>query len=430
MSGESGSGRLPSLNSSSGKPSLKFKPKAVARRTKEEREASAPKIKAEEAPKPFHDKKRDNRKNNGTSNQQRRLAKFLNNTHVISSGPLAAGNFVSEKGSDMRRGFIKSEGGMSSLVQTGLRNLDNGDTVSDDDNDEDKDKEQGANGKSKFNMGREYVIHEIADDDDEVESDNSGELDEEALQAKRVEELFPVRPLRIRHEDLEVVEKKVQESLSDATSREVTPAPGVKKEETEGYSELKEIVMQNETALKDKLKNLKLESQFQSLDENETILEMKSLAADQFSISKKLNKLNNKPNRFILFQLPSKLPDFEDMSPKTDEGEDEPMTEVTDNSEEKEDSSKKPSAKADSSSSKKEGPVIVPQESLQGNVGSIRVHKSGKISVKIGNTIMDACRGAETTFLQDVIALNNAGETPSIEALGRVDGRIVVTPRF
>lgn len=415
MSGESGSGRLPSLSSSTGKPALKFKPKAVARRTKEEREASAPKIKAEENPKAFHDKKKDGRKNTGTNNQQRRMAKFLNNTHVISSGPLAAGNFVSEKGSDMRRGFIKSEGGMSSLVQTGLRNIDNGDTISDDEDDEDKDKEHGAKGRSKFNMGREYVVHEIPDDDDEVESDNSGELDEEALQARRVEELFPVRPLRIRHDDLEVVEKKVQEALSDVTTREATPAPGIKREE----NELKDILTEHESTLKEKLKSLNLQNQFQSLDENEALLEMKSLVADQFSIAKKINKLNDKPNRFILFQLPSKLPHFEDVTPQANED-----TAMPDASEETDSKEKKQDA------SKKNEPLQVSQEALTGNIGSIRVHKSGKISVKIGNVIMDASRGAETTFLQDVVALNNAGETPSIEALGRVDGRVVVTPRF
>lgn len=428
MSGESGSGRLPSLNSSAGKPALKFKPKAVVRRTREEREASAAKIKAEEAPKAAHDKRKDGRKTTGSNNQQRRMSKYLNNTHVISSGPLAAGNFVSEKGNDMRRGFIKSEGGMSSLIQTGLRNLDNGNNKSDDEQEsEGRGKEDGGKSKSKFNMGREYIVHEVADDDDEVESDNSGELDEEALQAKRVEELFPVRPLRIRHEDLEVVEKKVQEALSDVTSREVTPAVRVKAEGDEGATSLQDILAESDATLKNKLKSLNLQNQFQSLDENETLLEMKSLAADQLSIAKKLNRLNDKPNRFILFQLPSQLPHFKDVTPKASE--DEPMPDATEESNAKEDHPETATSKQDAKQTKSE-PVHVPQDSLVGNIGSIRVHKSGRISVKIGNVVMDVSRGAETTFLQDVVALNNAGETPSIEALGRVDGRVVVTPRF
>ncbi|QLQ79155.1 hypothetical protein HG537_0B05030 [Torulaspora globosa] len=400
MSSGSGSGRLPSLNSSGGKPSLKFKPKAVARRTKEERDASAPKIKTEEISRPYNDKKNNQGKSTATANKQRRMARFLSNTRVISSGPLAAGNFVSEKGSDMRRGFIKSEGGTSSLVHSGLQNIEGGETNSDD---EELDAEHGAKNKSKFNMGREYAVHEI-DDDNDYESDEIGEMDEEALQAKRVEELFPVRPVRIRHEDIEVV--KIEESISDATTREATPA--VKTEEV--GSELQQGLEQRQANLQDRLKELSLESQFQSLDQNETLQEMKSLINDHLLIAKKLNKINNKPSRFILFQLPSKLPEFEEIAPKTEQ---EPVETGT-----KEESDKKSE------------PIKPSEDSLTGKIGSIRIHRSGKLSVKIGNVIMDISKGADTAFMQDVVAINESGETPCLENLGRIDGRVVVTPRF
>lgn len=410
MSSASGSGRLPSLSSSGGKPSLKFKPKAVARRTKEEREASAPKIKTEEVAKPYNDKKNQGR-STATANKQRRMARFLSNTHVISSGPLAAGNFVSEKGSDMRRGFIKTEGGTSSLVHSGLQNIEGGEANSDDE--DDKDKEHGAKNKSKFNMGREYAVHDI-DGEDEDDSDEIGELDEEALQARRVEELFPVRPLRIRHEDIEVVEKKVQESVSDATSREVTPA--VKTED--GLPELQQALEQKQTNLQDRLKELSLESQFQSLDQNETLQEMKALINDHLLIGKKLNRINNKPGRFVLFQLPSKLPEFEEVTPKTEQ---EPPTDTKEEPDEA-DKVEKPK--------KKDEPAKAAEDSLTGKIGSIRVHRSGKLSVKIGNVVMDISKGADTAFLQDVVAINESGETPCLENLGRIDGRVVVTPRF
>lgn len=69
MSSNKGNGRLPSLKDSSSngggsaKPSLKFKPKAVARKSKEEREAAASKVKLEEESKRGNDKKHFNNKN-------------------------------------------------------------------------------------------------------------------------------------------------------------------------------------------------------------------------------------------------------------------------------------------------------------------------------------------------------------------------------
>lgn len=420
MSSGSGSKRLPSLNSSGGKPSLKFKPKAVARRTKEERDASAPKIKAEETSKPFNDKKHGhgNGKTTSTANKQKRMARFLSNTHVISSGPLAAGNFVTEKGSDMRRGFIKTEGGTSSLVHSGLQNIEGGEANSDEEGMDDK--ENGAKSKSKFNMGREYAVHDVDDEDDNEEnSDGSGELDDEALQARRVEELFPVRPLRIRHEDVEVVENKTQESSSDATTREATP--GVKMEDGTGDStELQHMLDQKQANLQDRLKDLSLQNQFQSLDHNETLQEMKGLINDHNLIAKKLNKINDKPSKFILFQLPSKLPEFEEITPK-----EESKPTETDTKEEganAEDEAPKPKEKTE--------PTKHTEDSLLGKIGSIRVHRSGKLSVKIGNVVMDISKGADTTFLQDAVAVNESGETPCLENLGRIDGRVVITPRF
>ncbi|QLL31642.1 hypothetical protein HG536_0B05060 [Torulaspora globosa] len=419
MSSGSGSGRLPSLNSSSGKPSLKFKPKAVARRTKEEREASAPKIKTEEISRPYNDKKNNQGRSTATANKQRRMQRFLSNTHVISSGPLAAGNFVSEKGSDMRRGFIKTEGGTSSLVHSGLQNIEGGEANSDDDDLDHKDKEHGAKNKSKFNMGREYAVHDIdGEDEDEENSDEIGEMDEEALQARRVEELFPVRPLRIRHEDIEVVEKKVQESISDATTREATPA--VKTEEgVANGTELQQALEQKQANLQDRLKELSLESQFQSLDQSETLQEMKALINDHLLIGKKLNKINNKPGRFILFQLPSKLPEFEEVTPKAEQ---EPATDTKEESHEADKGAHK--------SKMKDEPAKLSEDSLIGKIGSIRVHRSGKLSVKIGNVVMDISKGADAAFLQDVVAINESGETPCLENLGRIDGRVVITPRF
>ncbi|CAI4057307.1 hypothetical protein SKDZ_04G0910 [Saccharomyces kudriavzevii ZP591] len=422
MSSNKGNGRLPSLkdsspNGGSAKPSLKFKPKAVARKSKEEREAAASKVKLEEDSKRGNDMKNfNNNKNkrvNGTGGQQRRMPKYLNNTHVISSGPLAAGNFVSERG-DLRRGFIKSEGSGSSLVQRGLQTIDNGAESSDDEAEKDGNEGVASKSKKKFNMGREFDANNLIEDEDEGENGKSSDVDmnDEAWGSKQIEQLFPVRPVRVRHEDVENVKREIQEALSEKPTRE--PTPSVKTEPAE--PELQSYLEERERQTKEKLGDLALQKEFQSVDEKEVAAELELLKADHQHILRKLKNMNNKPERFMVFQLPARLPSFEKPAVKEEEGEVETQT--------------SDSAKKKKTTKKKNTKDVIPIEELAGNVGSIRVHKSGKLSVKIGNVVMDIGKGAETTFLQDVIALSIADDASSAELLGRVEGKIVVTPKI
>ncbi|CCD22361.1 DNA-directed RNA polymerase III subunit C53 NDAI_0A02030 [Naumovozyma dairenensis CBS 421] len=415
----SGTGRLPTLKGDPGskKPSLKFKPKAVSRRTKEEREASEPKLNLGNDAANKHDNKKKfgagSKRANTGDNKQRRMAKYLNNTHVISSGPLAAGNFIGgDKGSE-RRGFIRMEGSGSTLVQKGLESIENDAGESDDD---DGDNDVGdQKSKTRFNMGREYGSHTVVEE--EKEEGNSGgdsdiEMDEDALQAKRIEQLFPVRPVRIRHEDIEQVKKEIQESTSVPTTRESTPAIAIK--EDPDTTSLQQTLQQREAAIQLKLKDMHLENELHSIDAEEVAEELKLLTIDYQQILSKIKRLDNKPNRFMVFQLPTTLPLFEDLLLQKQEG----------SVEEKEKKNKKEKVEKD---------THVPQEELTGRVGSVRVHKSGKLTMKIGNVVMDLGRGAETTFLQDVVSLNEATDeegASAVELLGRIDGRVVVTPRF
>lgn len=422
MSSNKGNGRLPSLkdsssNGGSAKPSLKFKPKAVARKSKEEREAAASKVKLEEDSKRGNDRKHfSNNKNKrvtGAGGQQRRMAKYLNNTHVISSGPLAAGNFVSEKG-DLRRGFIKSEGSGSSLVQKGLETIDNGAESSENEAEDEDNEGVASKSKKKFNMGREFEAHNLIEDEDDGESEKSSDvdMDDEEWRSQRIEQLFPVRPVRVRHEDVEIVKREIQEALSEKTTRE--PTPGVKTEPA--GTELQSYLEDRERQVNEKLENLGLEKEFQAVDGKEVAAELELLNADHQHILRKLKKMNNKPERFMVFQLPTRLPAFERPAVKEEEGEVE--TQVSD------------STKKKKSSKKKDVKDVLSTGELAGKVGSVRVHKSGKLSVKIGNVVMDIGKGAETTFLQDVIALSIADDASSAELLGRVDGKIVVTPKI
>ncbi|CCF56396.1 hypothetical protein KAFR_0B00980 [Kazachstania africana CBS 2517] len=414
------SGRLPSLkDSSGGKASLKFKPKMVARRSKEERDASVPKVKVEEVGKPRNDKAKTTRRPN--NQQQKRVPRYLQNTHVVSSGPLAAGNFVESSRSDMRRGFVKMDGSGSSLVQKGLQTIENDAGESED---EDDDKE--SKNKSKFNMGREYSVHEHAEDEPSDVSD--AELDEQEVQARMIEQMFPVRPVRIRHEDVEAVKKEIQDSLTETSTREPTPSvPSLEKIKVEDDSmNLNNTLRDKEEELKEKLNKLNITS----VDEEEVAAEAAQLISDYKHIVQKLEKINNKPEKFVMFQFPYRLPQFEDLTLKKEDKTGEELPAAGDKGK-KDDAAKfkKREAKTDVKATTIESKSI-PQSELTGNIGSIRVHKSGKLSIKIGDAVMDISRGSETTFLQDVIALDENEEHPGVELMGRISGKFVVTPKI
>lgn len=382
----SGTGRLPSLSQPNKKPGLKFTPKAVARRSKEERDASAPKIKPEEV-KPFDNKKKYSKKANGTTQQQKRVPRYLTNTRLISTGPLAAGNFVGGS-NDMRGGFIKTEGSNSELLRKGLMATNGGD-------EEDSDSEESKD-LTKINMGREYKVYEINEDDDEP---SDVDMDEEAVQSKRVADLFPVRAVRVKHEDMEIIKKDIQESMSDATTRD--PTPGLPKLEDSDGNSLQNVIKQRDIDLQEKLNDLRLQNEFQSVDHEEAAEEVRLLTEDYRHIVKKLDKINDKPNRFMFFQLPAELPEFEETGQKP--------------------------ATVESEEGQEETPEPKP---LVGNIGTLRIHKSGKLSVKLGNVVMDISRGAEASFLQDVVALDEREDEHTVELLGQIDGKVVVTPKF
>ena len=464
------SGRLPSLKDAARdafngpnmkkKTALKFKPKAGTRRSKEEREASALKVKPEVSI-DRKDNKNANQQNSRTGNQrQRRVPRYLANTHVISSGPLTAGNFVSDNGRGagdmMRRGFVKVEGDYSSLVKKGLLTIENDTNESDLDEDGDYKKvveEEDDDSKShvaKFNMGREYRVgRDDLELDEKCSVDSDIELDEETLQARRIEELFPVRPLRVRHEDIDLLKKDIQESLTETTTRE--PTPGVmtdeafpmsssssidKKMGSDGHT-LIDTLENKRDELQDKLNKLNIDSEYEPFDAKDMKIETIQINRDHEKLRHKLQKINNKSNKFILFQIPYTLPTFQDVTPKNEENRTVNLETTTvkkqteDNNQKVEDKIKKPVAKKTKTKKNKKKIVAIPQEELRGKIGALRIHKSGKMTVRIGEVVMEVSRGAETSFIQDIVALNiDDEETSTVEYLGRIDDRILVTPNF
>ena len=428
------SGRLPSLkDSAKGKPSLKFKPKAVARKSKEERDASALKIKKDEDLKLKNDQYKNGKKPM-IQNQKKRLPRYMNNTHVISTGPLAAGNFTDSGKNDFRRGIVKMEGGDKSLVRKGLQSIENHTGDSDDEYHSDgreklnitegNESSDYAN-QARFNMGREYTSTNFKQDDSDAEEEEL-DMEEEAVQRRRIEELFPVRPLRIRHEDVEVLENKITETVTETATRE--PTPGVSAIKSESDPTLHDVLKSKEAELQNELNKLQIDPDSQAIDEEEIKHEQAMLIKDHISILKKLDKMNKKHDRFLLFQMPHMLPLFDELNAKKENAD--ITLEDTEKSGEKDsekDSDKVLKRKSKKTSKRKEH---VLQEELTGHVGSIRIHKSGKLSIKIGNSIMDISKASESTFLQDVIALNEDPDAPGVELFGRVEGKVMITPSF
>ncbi|CCE64991.1 hypothetical protein TPHA_0J01700 [Tetrapisispora phaffii CBS 4417] len=437
----SSGGRLPSLNDgtlskSSGapKPALKFKPKAVARKSKEERDASVAKIadvskSKENKKKQFQNKKIDPK-------AKGKVPRYLENTHVISSGPLAAGNFADMK--EEARGFTKvTPSGLSHSICSLSRSVKQ-DPNSSDESDVDMDNGEAVSNTKilKINLGKEFDLEDMNnmhDEADEVEEENDQEVKSDSNEhdkeiTKKIQRLFPVRPVRIAHEDIDNVQREIQNYASAPVSHnEITSSYETKikleNEDSkpivnENPTDLKKYIMKRQELLDKKIEQLEI-NEVQSSDLVESSKETLLLEDDYRYLAKKLGTLDNHPSKYMLFQLPSKLPKFKDLLEKRVINENKP-----DKFDNKNANGKKPLV-----------PVPVTPKATEdklptGNIGSLRIHKSGKISMKIGNVVMNVHRGAESTFLQDLIMVNKDDEEPNVNVIGSIDTRIVVTPKL
>ncbi|KAK7205392.1 RNA polymerase III RPC4-domain-containing protein [Myxozyma melibiosi] len=67
-------------------------------------------------------------------------------------------------------------------------------------------------------------------------------------------------------------------------------------------------------------------------------------------------------------------------------------------------------------------------QAAEGQVGKLVVRKSGKISIVYGGIEMDIAKGARTQFLQDVVVVDDTPEAEQATLLGQITGKVVVTP--
>lgn len=202
------SNRLESLNAKkAARPALKFKPKAVARKSKEDREKEAPAVKSEEPP-----RSAPTRGRGGSRGRGRGRGGAYVGTHLVSSGPLAMGS-VSMGGAATKTGLSHDRiyGTDSShsdpLAHLKLASRKSKSATPDGEADSDDD-------ATSINMGKEYAF-----DESEVV-------------------LFPVRPHKdaaaaatpapvelARPSRAPTAESVKSEALDEVAPNEVAPAP-------------------------------------------------------------------------------------------------------------------------------------------------------------------------------------------------------------
>lgn len=356
------SNRLESLNSPSSrrppaaKPSLKFKPKVVVRKSKEERDKE-PAVK-QEHPRPLP-------KHNSSKGPRTRKPLY-SGTHVVSAGPLAMGsvslgNPAASKTGNTRDMVFNSVSPSPELFlslkrKTKLETAAPSDDLDDDD--------------TRINMNREYRF-----------------ADEETVH-------FPVRPDRTDGQQEEAANVSLAEVISSDPSREQTPhfsrEPSVKFEEPElELLKIKEHKAKLESKIAEPVDLLGQEESAKLHRDHAAIASMLSLNMANMSLTEP----------YFLLQLPQTLPEYTDAAGSP---------------------------------------------SRSGQVGSINVHKSGKISLNLGNdNNLSVSKGALSKSKQEVVMVemlpaqeeeiyDESGRIVkgSLFNLGAVDGKLVAIPEI
>ncbi|QPG75545.1 hypothetical protein FOA43_002900 [Brettanomyces nanus] len=388
--------RLDSISRpSTPKRKLKFKPKLVARKPKEERDAEA------------HINTPGINRNNLRLQQphrfmpnRNRMNKRYQNTTLLTSGPLSAGAVpvvpegIKEKASSLasRRTVSPVTELVSRLHRT-----------------KDKNRppkvEQGTNGLhvNEINVGSNS--DEEDDDLSEAGSDvkiNMGKelnFDDEDLK------LFPMRAERAQHYEFgeephpdSTIKTEFHREASDISSREGSnipdSGPNVKKENS-SLAFIPEDSSDKKQAAIDAINDYQTRQEARILQEDYSSL-VKYM--EEFKVSQDEEKPSCVlPSEFLFLQLPSILPPFE-----------------------------KP-IKAEVSA----GAEKIEEEKADlptGVIGKLRYHESGKLTIKLGNVVFDVTGGGPADFEQEIVAVNRADH--QCYHLGSVGEKIIAAPKL
>lgn len=398
--------RLESLNSKKPlggpKPSLKFKPKSVARRSKEERAKDAP-VQVKEEP-----SFRPSTRGGSTRGRGRGGRANYAGTHVVLAGPLASGSVSMGNVNANKLGFTHDKTyNVKSETPDFLQNLKSKAKV----------KENGT--------GERIQTEEDEEDDDITKINMSKEYNFEASETV----LFPVRPDRL------------EESVSPSGSKEATPAPEAK-ETTESRLASVEVI----SATDSRIKSEPLEEKLRKIKAHKEEIESKIAEPVDLLDKEEYNKilddhlkildiitgveaLTTEPSseKYILFHLPKVLPVYEQANG------------VVDMEQEKE-------QEEEQVESKDKSPFASDVTAIRGQIGHLNIHKSGKITINLGNdNNLAVSQGMDSTFLQDLVLLETEigdqakPQEDDVEMadepikgnmfhMGKVEGKIIGTP--
>lgn len=413
------SNRLDSLNSKKpgGKPQLKFKPKAVARRSKEDLEKNAPVVKTEEKPREPPTRGRGGAR--GGRGRGRGAA--YAGTHVVSSGPLSSSSVGMGSISNSKTGLtndkvFSSSGSPTPDPLSNLKMKSRSDKLATPDNDSDE--EDGS--MPRINMSKDYEFE-----------------DSETV-------LFPVRPVK---------DTNLDPSTGATPSATPSAAPSRAQTVEPVKSETPDVVKsENDSATPPPTQApadpVEAEERNRLIDDQQAIVD---LITGKFA-SLKADESRDQPNLdFFLIRLPQ-------ITPTAEEQERLLQQQASLNGESK---SQEKDVKDEPEEEKPVDETQKPQEekhtelassklaNFQGHVGQLNFHRSGKITMSLGsNTKLNVVRGAPTNFLQElyVVDSHDARKTQdddenmmdedgdrivgNIYRLGQVDSKLVATPEI
>lgn len=349
------------------KPALKFKPKAVSRKTKEERE-NAGKISTPGVNKIVEKNNRRLAKKNSPSAAGGRTNKKLSGTQLVISGPLSEGaislggsaTHSSSSGSNRKNALnpllerLKSKSQVKALKNSTIKS-ENGNRSDKIFDDSDSDIDDNAIDMSKKSLLGDDIL------------DGEGDLNLEKVDT----DLFPVRAERNEHREYGE-EAKVDKTIKTEfhSERSVIPSETPSREPTADPSSASDNSSKSKAIINEDDANLHMNN-FQEQLEN------KQLKDDYTILSKNLKNLDLDNNMFFL-QLPCSLPVFEG--------------------------------------------------GLDGQIGKIRIHKSGKMTMKIGKVKFEILRGGSSEFRQDVVLVDK--EQGSCYHVGNIKDKITAIPKI
>jgi len=378
------SNRLESLNSKKPssspvpKPGLKFKPKVVQRKSKEERAKVAPQVKQEPQRNALTRGRGGSARGRGRGGRNNYAG-----THIVTSGPLSAGSVSIGNLSGTKLGLtadlVYSTNGESLATPDFINNLKKKDSRSSTpgvDSD-------GEDDPTKINMTEEYNFEDDAT------------------------ELFPFRPFRddgikrgnaVKDEPFYPVKVEPTDSMESSPavislteSREATV-------KSEAIADKIELIKENKAILESKITQNDLiatDEASKLITDNEEVLD---ILAGSF---KNLSAREKEDDHYVLFQLPQHLPKYarEESLVKQELGTIEQSQDATTKS-----------------------LLGTNTSTLRGEIGKINIHQSGKITIDLGNGIkLNVTKGVPTDFLQELTILDASRNQPGEEDVEMVD---------